>query len=564
LGIWAASDRPYKAPPRPETGGAEQAAQRTWNEELLPFAIDKFNRLEELVEPEGLGQTIDQFTQWIEGQGRVSSQFMDQLDQWIQGHMFNQAIDQLEQWVQGQRPLEGWQLDPMVAATARLVSEIPELKNAGKLSFARADICTLHEAVLLRDASNWARGEQVDDLQRAKQLFDWTVRNIQLVDLRMQPIRQRPYETLLLGSGTLLDRAWVFILMARQQGLDAVMLGLYDRSDRTKTEISQWIPAVLIEQKLYLFDPNLGLPIPARGGIRRDEAGRLDIQPATLEQAAADEAILRQLDIDEAHPYPVKADDLKHVVAMIEASPACLTQRMRMVEMRLAGKDKMVLTTSPSALAARLKQCAHINEVRLWDAPYQLLAQRMQLRPAVAQWQARMQMPFYAGRAPYLMKGRILYLRGRHTGEPNAAEMYQLARPAGREIDTAKMPPHIQAVYQVAKMHASYWLGLLAMEQGNYRAAIDYFTRRVLEATPGGPWTHGAKYNLGRVYEALRQPEKAWKEYESDVTSPGLYGNLLRARWLGSKTAKVPKAFSRGGQSKEANPPSKAAGRPTN
>jgi tetratricopeptide (TPR) repeat protein len=83
-------------------------------------------------------------------------------------------------------------------------------------------------------------------------------------------------------------------------------------------------------------------------------------------------------------------------------------------------------------------------------------------------------------------------------------------------------------------------LGLIAAEEGNWRAAIDYFQKRVLEADFGGEWTHGAKYNLARVYEAAGQPDKAIELYESDVRAPSYRGNLIRARWLGSKTTRLP------------------------
>ena len=107
-------------------------------------------------------------------------------------------------------------------------------------------------------------------------------------------------------------------------------------------------------------------------------------------------------------------------------------------------------------------------------------------------------------------------------------------------MESEKADPKIEAVVRLAKTDASNWLGLIAMEQGNHRAAIDYFAKRVLEASPGSAWTHGAKYNLARVYEAAGQPDKAIELYESDVRSPTYRGNLLRARWLGSKTSRRP------------------------
>ena len=73
------------------------------------------------------------------------------------------------------------------------------------------------------------------------------------------------------------------------------------------------------EKKLYLFDPELGLPIPGPGGIGADKSGRLDVQPATLDQVTANPKLLDRLAADE--PYWARKADLKRAVALVEASP---------------------------------------------------------------------------------------------------------------------------------------------------------------------------------------------------------------------------------------------------
>jgi hypothetical protein len=95
--------------------------------------------------------------------------------------------------------------------------------------------------------------------------------------------------------------------------------------------------AVRVGQELYLFDPQLGLPIPAPGGIKVDQAGQLDIYPATLSQAATNVEVLRQMDVPSGRSYPVKTSQAKQVVVLIEASPTYLARRMKLIESRLAG-----------------------------------------------------------------------------------------------------------------------------------------------------------------------------------------------------------------------------------
>jgi hypothetical protein len=73
---------------------------------------------------------------------------------------------------------------------------------------------------------------------------------------------------------------------------------------------------------------------------------------------------------------------------------------------------------------------------------------------------------------------------------------------------------------------------LVAAQEGNSEAAIDWLKTRTLEADPDGPWTAGARYNLGRVYEAEGRIEEAVECYRADADVPERHGNLLRAHWL--------------------------------
>ena len=88
-----------------------------------------------------------------------------------------------------------------------------------------------------------------------------------------------------------------------------------------------------------------------------------------------------------------------------------------------------------------------------------------------------------------------------------------------------------------AKQAASYWLGLLAFEEGKYQVAVDFLVSRTLQASPDGSWSQGAHYNLGRAYERIAQDsgkredwEQARQHYLADEDSPQYPGNWLRAR----------------------------------
>ncbi|MFH1267432.1 MAG: hypothetical protein ABIK89_17045 [Planctomycetota bacterium] len=454
--------------------------------------------------------------------------------------VLQQAIGRLDQWARTQEPLADWRLDPMVAALPEPYAELFKVLKLDQLEFHNSDVFAFREAFWLRDVSRWARGDAVDELDQARALFDWTVRNVQLdwtgpgnASGAPGRILQKPWETLLLGRGTAMDRAWLFILLARQQGIDAALLALIETDDPSETQIRPWVVSVLSQGELYLFEPTLGVPIPAPDGITHGPAGALDLRPATLAQVAADDALLRQLDFGE-YSYPVKSAQVERVAVLLEASPAYLAQRMELVESQLAGGDTLTLATDPTSQAKGFQACRHVAEVRLWPLPYQTLIQELQLGPNRQQWQQAQLIPFMARMGPFpaLWKGRQYHFKGIFSGEQSATTFYQSARPPERLLNDGRMEPAIRKALVRAKTDASYWLGLIAAGQGHREAAIDWLSTRTLEATPDGPWTSGARYNLGRTYEADGQIAKAIETYRSDNGSPVRHGNLLRAHWL--------------------------------
>ena len=158
---------------------------------------------------------------------------------WPQPDMLRQVVNRLNQWLASQAPPADWQLDPLVAQLPPSLRKLPPLEDAAAWEFSSYDGFMLEEAVWLSNLSDWARGKTLDDLDRARKLFDWTVRNIQLDQDAVERTRLLPREVLLLGHGSAMERAWVFILLARQQGLDAAVLALDRGTDRPKPAAKQ-------------------------------------------------------------------------------------------------------------------------------------------------------------------------------------------------------------------------------------------------------------------------------------------------------------------------------------
>jgi tetratricopeptide (TPR) repeat protein len=581
----------------PSSASTAEAVSR-WHGELFTYAIDNLNHLEDFDSDEIRAEILRRLEVLASQDPGSWNPKTDSLAMtWPQPDMLRQAVDRLNQWVPTQVPSTDWKLDPLVAQVPPSLREIPPMEDVASLQFSAYDGFMLEEAVWLRDLSNWARGKSLDDLQRAKKLFDWTVRNIRLDPTLVDRTPLLPREVLLLGHGTEWERAWVFILLARQQGLDAAVLArdtgaatrksAAEKNDKGKdkgrdkdsatsavvppVDLAPWCVAVLANGKLYLFDPLLGLPIPAPGAISVDRAGQLDIQPATLDQVAADDRLLGRLDLSLTQRYGVKSADLEHLVLLVEASPQSLSKRMKLLESHLGGQQRLVLTATPSAQVRRLTHAAGPGvAAQVWTLPYETLQLRWQLNPRSILLQLAELLPFHAMPSSPLYRGRVLHLKGHFTGEQGATACYQTARPSNQDLnegieatrlDIEKKPlgerPKIaqDAQQQIAasvigKLDASYWLGLIAFEQGNHASAIDYLTKRMLNVAPNGPWSDAAPYNIARAYEASGERRDALKWYHrfefrpgvsgavisqgvsGSLLPPDVYGSLLRARWL--------------------------------
>lgn len=454
---------------------------------------------------------------------RALAENINHLEEFDSRQMQTQVRDQLNQWVHSEQPTVEWAREPMLATLAEPLRELPEVKALDVAEYTTGDVVFLQEAIWLRDIAKAAQAGQFDDLQLAERLFDWTVRNLQL-----QPdtgpggtrLPHAPRDVLLMSRCTAEERAWVFALLARQLGLDVVMLTLPEEGHPRRV----WLPALLLDKNLYLFDARLGLPIPGPGGKG----------VATLAQVVAEDSLLRALDLDEKRPYPVHAADLHDLVPWVEASPGYLSKRMKLVQSRLAGANNVVLTTSADALGGRLQEVAGLAAPALWPLPYEVAEQRSHLDRVTIEALAMEQIVYRV--QPQLAAGRARQFKGEFDGPKGAKEAFMQARPSSLKLQESRMAPQNRAVYEAAKQAASLWLGIICYEEGDYPVAIDYFSKRTLEAAPDGPWTAGAQYNLARAYEASGQLDKAIELYEDD-DSPQRHGNLLRARRLKTRVA---------------------------
>lgn len=530
--------------------------------------------------PETLDAVVDRLNQWMATRGESE-------DPWRPDPLWESIPEHLKK----HRLIFGnyFSYDPQRDAENREPNNLYSLEfrrlNQFELLYLLHDGWALQEIVWLRDLGDAVIGKGVSDpVEQTRRMFDWIVRNIHLIpghpdDTEMVNGQRQfvtppcaPWLMLLRGRAHAEERAWLLMLLARQQRLPVVMLGYPD--SEAPAGIRPWLPALWHEGEFYLFEPRLGVPVPGPNG-----------EPiATLSQVKQQPELLQSLAIEgEAPKVPENWDRL---TALIEGSPVYFLRRMDLLESQLGGADRLVLAANASQLAEQLQQHPQIVDVQLYDRLLRVM-RHLDSRELVSPQNARQlhlyDIPFREYPACALWSARVMHLKGfysvdvdrpdtnlRTGGEMRyhvrqganqlyaatrkiAASMLPVARhqfqqtQQGNDIDARNAAANLTYSLQRAMEDTNYWLGLVAYERALnarperqkffYELAAEFLTRDVVAQGKEHPWYDAAQYNLGRIYEALGQPEKAIEHYQQDqsATRPA---SLLRVQRLQETQAK--------------------------
>jgi len=499
-------------------------------------------------------------------EGAVS--VLDRLEDYDEESAFSQVFDRLNQWshaavIAGATPTATWQVDPLFAGVPeRLRAGTTPLSLGSAVFDAEKDMIALRDQRWLADIAATARGDAVEDLEVASNLFRWTVRSLALVsDPPMAATEAAPGsrwflpgEILLSGRASPAQRAWIFLELLRHAGLEGVMLAT---GDAERGGVRAWIPAVIADGEAWLFEPTYGIPIAGPDGTG----------VATARQAADDPAILSRLSFADRN-YPVQAADIAGLSVLVSADPWSLSRRMQAVDEQLIGSRSMNLAIDASAVGTRALQAlpsatgdgaAASSRLGLWEFPWEVLVRRQgdpaRLRAAIgseltvmsvtlaqpargdgmeSRRSTRVMRPLYAA--------RLREFRGELDGPEGAKASYLAARPGRQAIAEAiksaspEQSEAMKRLFEQMKEDATYWLGVLTLEEGENATAVDYLGRMTLEAAPDSRWTDAARVNLARAFVGLGRTEEAVRLLREDA-SPQRFGSRLLAEEL-EKTAK--------------------------
>jgi len=276
---------------------------------------------------------------------------------------------------------------------------------------------------------------EAEQLASALKIFDWLVRNIQLLpetvmgddeidDLRLNDRKELaaagipgtgywryPWQTLLYSRGDYVDRAKLFMLALQQIDIDSVMLAVSmetgDDSSADKIAAPQpWVVAVSINGDYFLFDTKLGLPLPGaqfrvnvgkKSSNTSDEnsdsppseiAGSSIGSIATLAAIRKNPELISGLDLtddeslEDDTKYWVRPAQLDHLVGLLYVAPESVARRMTVLESRLLDDAVLPLVAHPSEMIERLPKLIGL-ELKIWDIAFKTHEFRMAVREAL-------------------------------------------------------------------------------------------------------------------------------------------------------------------------------------
>lgn len=408
--------------------------------------------------------------------------------------------------------------------------------------FTARDGRHIEDCSLLHTVATRVAGDG-DDLTRVGRVFDWTVRQVELVPPNaLAPpggttgqAQARPYDVITRGMatefGNWAERSWVFMVLCRQLNLDAALVFYappVPEGSAEKPEPAAWVVAVLIDGLPYLYDVRIGLPIPGPGGRG----------VATLEQAATDPSILDGLVLG-GRPYTVTQAGLAAAGKLslgLDSTLGLLSPRMRQLQLNLAGRDRMVLFRDPAEQDAAWAKALgdRFGRTELWLMPVRI-EELLFTDPGFNQ--ATQFAGMYFNSALPLLPARLAQLRGETARAIESFAGFRFSENPVLNDGKTPIPPPDAAVLNV---YATYMLGLAKLDQGQKDQAAFFFreTLRMLpEPKPGVPYIvffrYGAETNLGLLEAEKGNRREAVRHLsQPQPTPPQEHGNLLRARAL--------------------------------
>ena len=405
----------------------------------------------------------------------------------------------------------------------------------------------IRDVTHIRDSQWYARigkaivADSKTDRERVRRLFYYVTRNIVLRTDDETKLPLAPFGIAMLGEGNARDRAWLFVNLLRQLRIDAVVLQVDEPS-------SGLLVGVLFDGGIFLYDPALGLPVPA---AKSSGASGMTGQAATWAEATKDPSLFEALSASRDSPYPFAGKSLSDVRVSLVGATSFWAPRMRRLQLSLTGEQDLLLWDPlesseivPQGVLVRVAAQGFDKEkISIWDYPERRRDGNSSFNTQQLQTFALRQRAFESPipveqviandkgdiQLKLASKGQFLHRMSRNRqllGEWKTSvttflkiRMWRDVPPLPQQIGfvgrreqaavKAMMPTRVRLVHEEAADDAAFWAAVCQYEQGEVASAADalkeYMARSGLhEWESGAVWLEGLwRAELGQWVRAV-------------------------------------------------------------
>ena len=247
-------------------------------------------------------------------------------------------------------------------------------------SYSSLDPAYLSDCFYLRDAARSLDPSGLPPVEVARLGFAWVCRQLHIQPWELQGTGYIPAVpptfALRRGHGSGLERAYVFLALLQQMGLDACLIGppdamkkptanpVVDKDGQPISVVQKgpfWAVGVRVGSEIALFEPWRGEPFPGPDGKGI----------GTLAQVKANPNQLKAWLENKPAPWDVTADDLKNGSVFLTVPLSSLSPRMAMLEQKIREETSVRLAMDPIALRDRFTAAAPngpgLSDVRFWN-----------------------------------------------------------------------------------------------------------------------------------------------------------------------------------------------------
>jgi hypothetical protein len=478
-----------------------------------------------------------------------------------------------------------WTRPESIQTLSAEIRRFPFVDRLSTIEFSDRECQYLFTARLMRQMSDWILAQPYRDelfsdwvtetkqtlsesdalrLDQTVKLFDWSVRNIMLLEDAKSietlipnpafPLKddaigytQSVWITAGVGRGDALQRMRVFAHLARENSITVGWVSIDKNGSRGLALLG-----VPIGEEVYLFEPRMGLPLPGPGGVGI----------ATLRQTRDDESILRRAKLPGRFDYCMESADLETAELLVDIEPLSVSKSMQVLEAKLTGDFRMNIYNDPATSIAQFEAATDDIPIKLWETPwlgnqFQIeLKDRMKLvKQFTANYMRRVGL--YMDETP-ASRARLMHLRGEFEigdGLDNAFQQYLSLRIEDEKLKSLPFDKTVQEelnlerklgeqqeayfarlalfadMYRDSKFDAAIFLAMLRFDLGNFEASSNWADKRVLQRDGTERWHPACWYILGRDMEQLERYDEAidWYKQQPSGQEPG---NRIRIRLI--------------------------------